>query len=137
MFDVEVNIVPVLVSAIAAMVIGAVWYSNSVFGADWRKLVGWDEKSEAVAKKKMIITFGVSALAFTAMAYVLAHVIAFIDATTTFEGVQAGFLMWIGFVATSMLINILYQGKQLKLFFIDSFYMLLVLIAMGAILVLI
>lgn len=135
MLGIEVNFISVLVSTIAAMVIGFLWYSNSMFGSEWRELVGWDDESEKKAKSKMLLTLLFSALAFLVMAYVLAHVISFMDVTTLFEGVQAGFLMWLGFVATSMIINILYQGRKMKLFFIDSFYMLLVLLAMGGILV--
>ena len=135
MLGVEVNLVGIMLATIAAMVVGFLWYSNSMFGKEWRELVGLEEDVLKNSKAKMPLLFGASALAFVVMAYVLAHVLSFMDATTTYEGVQTGFLMWLGFVATSMLVNILYQNRKLKLFFIDSFYMLIVLLIAGGILV--
>ena len=117
------------------MAVGMGWYSNALFGSEWRELVGWNEALEKRTKLKMPLTFGASFIMFLLMAYVLAHVVEFVGATEIFEGVQTGFWMWLGFVATTMLINILYQGKQLKLFFIDSFYLLIVLLITGGILV--
>ncbi len=134
MLGVNVDLLPLLISTIVAVLVGIFWYSNVMFGAEWRALVSSDESPKRSAARMFLVAIP-TVLAFLVMSYVLGHVISFVKANTLFEGVQVGFLMWLGFVSTSMLINTIYQARQLKLFFIDSFYLLIVLILSGGILV--
>ena len=38
--NVDINIWAVIVAAIVNMVVGSFWYSKSLFGKEWAKLVG-------------------------------------------------------------------------------------------------
>jgi len=78
-FDITVNIIAVIVAAVAAMVIAFIWYSPSAFGNKWMKLSGIDKRKAAAMKKKgMGKTMLVGFIAALVMAYVLA---VFIEAT--------------------------------------------------------
>ena len=55
-------------------------------------------------------------------------------AMTIGHGLQIAFLMWLGFVATSMILNHRYQGKPWSLTVIDSGYILAALLVQGLVL---
>ena len=133
---VNVNFIAVFVAAIASMIIGFVWYSPFAFGKMWMGEMGISAKKVADKKKKqnMPVTLGISFIAALVMAYVLAHIISYAQAKTVLEGAQAGFWLWLGFVATTMLSSVLFGGKSVKLFIINSAHYLVVLLVMGAIL---
>ena len=132
MITAEINYWAVLVSAVAGFAIGSVWYMPRVFGASWMSMVGkteTDVKTGFTAKM-----FGKTFLATLVMVYVLAHFVDYIGATTIGEGVTTGIWVWLGFVATTMFINALYENKPLKLWAINAGYQLAVLVVAGAIL---
>jgi hypothetical protein len=68
------------------------------------------------------------------MAYVLARSIAYAQAETVGEGVEIGFLIWLGFVATILLTTVLYEQKPLRLFGLNAAFNLISLAVMGALL---
>jgi hypothetical protein len=68
------------------------------------------------------------------MAYALAQVMALTQSNTSAEGMRLGFLCWIGFTASTMLINYTFEGGSFKRFFIDAGYHLIVLLIFGLIL---
>lgn len=126
--QIEVNYWAVLVSGIVAMGIGAIWYN--VFAKPWMKGVGLKEKD--VAKANPLVFLG-AFLAELLIAYVIAHVASLAEVSDVTEGLMVGFWMWLGFAATVTAINYLYQLKSLKLYAIDTGYMLLVFLAAGGI----
>ena len=132
---VEVNYVAVLVAAIASFVIGALWYSPMLFGKMWMKLSGVADKNMKKAKEKgMNKNFAFQFLGSLIMAYVLAHFIQYTQSSTIAEGMQAGFWIWLGFIATVMLGMVLWEGKPWKLYFVKAGHELVALAVMGAIL---
>ena len=50
------------------------------------------------------------------------------------NGVGVGALFWLGFVATVLMGTVLWEGKSVKLYLINSIYQLINLIIMGIIL---
>ena len=131
----NVNFIAVLVAAIVMMVLGFVWYSQFAFGKMWMGEAGTNAKSMADKKKmKQNMTFGIMFIATLVMAYVLAHIVSYTQAKTVLEGAQAGFWVWLGFVAPTMLSAVLFSGKSVKLYIIDTAHVLVGLLVMGAIL---
>lgn len=132
--QVDLNYVAILVAAIAHMLLGMVWYSPALFGKSWMKLLGKSEhdikKMSNRATNGYILTF-VSALV---MSYVLAHFVDYTVSTTALAGVETGFWLWLGFVATTGMINFIWQDKHRNLYIIDNGYHLVSLMVMGAIL---
>ena len=130
-----INYVAVVVAAIAANVLGAIWYSPAGFGKVWMELSGFTEKKMGEAKKKGIAKmYAVGFLSTLVMAYVLAHMVDYTDATTVMGGLQAGFWIWLGFVATVQLGSVLWEGKPVKLYLLNTSYYLVNLLLMGTIL---
>ena len=134
MFFLPVNIWAVLASAIASMVIGFVWYSPILFGKQWMKLSKIDPKKIADVNKHMAKTYSISFLAMLVMAYILAQTLSLTLITTAFDGALMGAVIWLGFVAASMINIVLFESKPWSLYFINSGYYLACLIVSGVIL---
>ncbi len=117
------------------MVIGFLWYSKMLFGNTWMKLSGISEAQIKKANSNMPMLYGTMFIASLVMAYVLAHFANYAGALTLMDGATAGFWAWLGFVATTMLTTVLYDGKPIKLYLINSGYQLVTLLVMGMILV--
>ena len=134
---VNVNFVAVLAAAIASMVLGFLWY-GPLFGKKLAALMGWGKMNKAaMAKMKKAAGKGYAVTFITSlvMAYVLAHFVVYAGATTAMEGAQTGFWVWLGFVATIALGSVLWEGKPIKLYYLNAAYHLVNLAVMGAILV--
>ncbi|MBS3127003.1 DUF1761 domain-containing protein [Candidatus Woesearchaeota archaeon] len=134
--QITVNYVAVLVAAIVSMVLGALWYSPVLFGKQWMKLSNIDPKKMPEMKKKAKTSYALNFVAVLVMAYVLAHTVQYAQAATVFEGVQAGFWVWLGFIATVLLGSVLWEGKPWKLYLLNAAHYFVSLVVMGVILTL-
>lgn len=128
---VSVNYVAVLVAGIASMAIGMVWYLPAVFGNAWTKALGKKKDEMGKPGPAMILTF----IAALVMIYVLAHFLQVTGATTVGAGLTTAFWIWLGFIASTMLTNALFEGRSASLFWINSIYQLVNLLVAAAILV--
>ena len=133
---VDINYLAVLVAAIAAMAIGFLWY-GPLFGKVWIRLMGFDklnkkemDKMKEKGKKSMPIAFVVSLI----MSYILAHFVDYTQAATFADGAIAGIWLWLGFIATVQIGSVLWEGKPVKLYIINTLHYLVTLIVMGGIL---
>ena len=127
--DPVINLVAVLVGAIASMVIGMIWY-GPLFGKTWMNLMGINKSKMKDATKSYLIQF-VGAIV---MVYVLAHFVQYAGAKDIIGGLQTGFWIWLGFIATVGLGSILWDGKPLELYLINMGYHLVTLLIVGTIL---
>lgn len=135
MFEIEFNYLAILVSAIATMALGFVWYGPILFAKPWMKLMGLTVEKLESQKKEMGKTYGVSFVGALVTAFVLACFISYAGFESyLMGGVQLGFLAWLGFVAPVQLTDVLFGGKPLKLYYINTGYQLVSLLIMGAIL---
>lgn len=133
--NIDVNWLAVVVAAVVSMIVGSFWYSPLMFGNAWMKLLGMTKKDIEKAKKKgMGKTYLIAFVLSLIMAYVLAHFVAIVGGTHFFDGVTVGFWVWLGFVATIAAGSILWEGKAVKLFWINSLYWLVVLVLEAGIL---
>lgn len=130
--NVSVNYLAVLVGAVAAMGIGALWYSPLLFGKQWMALLG--KTMATIDKSKANRAYGITAVMALLTSYVLAHIVAYTKADTLALGLQAGFWVWLGFVATTMATTMLFEDRPVKLYLINAGYHLVNLLVMGAIL---
>lgn len=126
----EINYWAVLVSALATFAIGSIWYSPVLFANVWMKELGFTK--ENMGKPNMLKTFGVSFLLMLIISFNLA---AFIGPESDLQfGMTAGALAGIGWVATAIGINYLYEQKSFKIWLINAGYMAVSFTVMGAIL---
>lgn len=135
MVEVIINYWAVLVSGLVCMIVGSLWYSPLVFGNVWMKLSGMTEKQLEEAKKKgMGKTYVISFLSTLVMAYVLGHFVDYAEATTFMLGMQTGFWIWLGFIATVMLGMVLWDNKPFTLYLINTLHYLVCLLLIGGLL---
>lgn len=128
-----VNYWAVFLCGIIAMGLGALWYSPMLLGKMWIESL---DKSDEELKKDFnpLKAYTVSTIAQLVMAYILARVMSFSGATTPEEGIRVAFMVWVGFIATTMTINMLFEGKTFKQFVVDGGYHFIVLMVYGLIL---
>ena len=130
---VDINIVAVFAAAVVSMVVGSLWY-GPFFGKEWIKLSGMTDKMMKEAKKKgMAQTYAVGFVSSLLMSYVLGHFVDYVGATTFGDGAILGIWLWVGFFATSMLGIVLWEGKPVRLYMINTLYYLVTLMLMTGI----
>lgn len=132
----SVNILAVVVAAVASMAVGFVWYSPMVFGKMWMGMMGKSAKDTAGMKKNsnMPMIMGVGYLSTLIMAYVLAVFIHIAGANTPTAGARVAFWAWLGFVATVTLGSVLWEKKPVQLYMLNAAHYLVALLVMGAVL---
>ena len=132
---VPVNYVAVAIAAVLAMVVGFVWYSKALFGKQWMKLTGVTE--ESAKKGNMPVFYGTMFVAVLVEALVLAHFIHYAGAYSLINGIKTGVWAWLGFVLTTSLANSMFEGRPMKLLYINAGYALVNLMIMGAVIALV
>lgn len=134
---IEVNYIAILLAAVATMGIGFFWYSPTVLGKPWMKLMGYTAEDLKAEQKKMGSLYTMSFVAAIVTAYVLSHVMAlsqdFYNYSPVMTGLTTAFWVWIGFVAPVQMTDVIFGSKKWKLFAINTGYQLVSLLAMGII----
>ncbi len=126
-----VNYFAIVVAAIASWLVGAAWYM--AFAKPWMAARGWASKDEMLAEqgKPSPAPFVISFVAELVMAWTLAGVIGHAGPVTLANGLISGFLAWLGFVATTLLVNHSFGGQKRALTIIDGGHWLAVLLVQG------
>ena len=131
----RINHLAVAASALAYWALGAVWYSPLLFARPFIALKGWTPEQLAVIQSQSHAgEIGLAFLTSLLLAYVLAHFVKFTGAETARSGMLAGFWLWLGFVVTTNLETVLFEGRPLGLYLINNGYHLVGFLGMGALL---
>jgi Protein of unknown function (DUF1761) len=131
-----VNLLSVLVAAIATMLVGFLWYSPLLFAKPWMVLMGYDPNDKAGLErmqKSAGKSYGISFLASLLSAFVLAKIIVVFTVDSALYGMKVGFAVWLGFVATVQLTDVLFARRPAKLYLINTGYQMVCYLVMGAI----
>jgi hypothetical protein len=132
MLTLNVNWIAVLIAAVASNALGFGWYMS--LAKQWLGAQGKTSEQALGAAGGSVTPFIWSAACQLVMAYFLAVLTPqLFGATTVSSGVLTGIEMWVGFIATSMILNHRYQGQKWALTLIDGGYLLGVLILQGII----
>ncbi|VVB53760.1 Uncharacterised protein [uncultured archaeon] len=124
-----VNVLGVLAGAVAAWIVGFVWYSPQVFLKRWLKLTGITEKEMAEnMKKSMASTFLIMFLSAVVTVFVLARLIYFTGNTTLFGSLKIAFCAWVGFMAMPGLNSVLMEKKPKELYLLNMGHFLVALL---------
>ena len=132
-----VNLLSVLVAAIATMILGFLWYSPILFAKPWTVAMGYDLNDKAKMdemRKGAGKLYGITFVASLLSAFVLAKIIDVTTVTSALYGMKIGFAVWLGFVTTVQLTSTLFKKRPIKLYLIDTGYQLVCYLVMGAIL---
>jgi len=128
---------PVLIAAVSTMIVGFIWYSPLLFAKPWTVLMGYDPSDKAKMdemRKGAGKLYGLAFLASLVSAFVLAKIIAITTVNSAIYGVKIGFAVWLGFVTTVQLTDMLFGRRPAKLYLINTGYQLTCFLVMGAIL---
>lgn len=120
----------VILAIVVYFGIGAVWYSPVLFMKQWQAEIKKKSADMTMAAPAMITTF----LAMIVLVLTEAYLV---NATGThgwMHGALLGTKIWLGFVATTALINNVFQNGSKTLFAIDQGYHLVGIVLAGAIL---
>jgi hypothetical protein len=132
----SINYLAVGAGAIAAMLVGGIWY-GPLFGKSWIALMGFTpEKLAELRQKGMAIAYTGQFLGALLMVHVLAYMLAALAVGTVVQGFIVAFWLWLGFVVTVQLGSVLWEGKPVKLLFINATQNLATMLIASAILVL-
>jgi hypothetical protein len=125
------NWIAIIVAAIAAFGVGAAWY-GVLFSKQWLAAVG---KTEAEIRANATpVPYVVSGVASIVMAAVLSALMHALAQATIAGGLWLAFLIWLGFVLTTMAVNNGFAQQKRELLVIDSGHWLAVLLVIGLIL---
>lgn len=125
-----INLWAVLVAAAVTFVIGGLWYSPLLFARIWMAENGLRE--EDLKGSNMAKIFGVSFALQLIAAFMLAMFVG-PKATAGFSTL-AGFMVGLGWVATSFGVVYLFERRSIKLWLINAGYLTVSFTVMGVIL---
>ena len=134
MQGVGINYIVVLIAAIASMIVGALWYSPLLFGNLWAKLSNFSKSDMEKAKKKgMGSSYFMAFIGSLVTAFVLAAFINLAGAESLRVALEIAFWLWLGFIATTTLSSVLWEGKPVKLYMLNNAHNLVSILIMAAI----
>jgi len=126
----SINWLAVIVCVVVAMISGFVWYHPKVFFPAWWAGIG--KSGDTGNPNPIIYVFTIIAAFVEAVA--VAFMLNTMGSMTAGSGVAAGFMLWLGFVAPTNLVNKLFAGQGFKVWAIEAGNHLLNLLLFGLIL---
>ena len=126
----SINWLAVVVCVVVAMISGFIWYHPKLFFPAWWHGIG--KFGEPGNPDPMIYVF--TLLAAGVQAVFVALLVNLMGSTTAASGALVGFMLWLGFVAPTNLVNKLFAGHGLKVWAIEAGNHLVNFLLFGAIL---
>lgn len=123
-----VQISGTIIATIAAMILGAVWYSPTIFGKLWEKL------STVKMGKQVLKSYFLMTLSFFIMFLVTNILMEMTGKINLIGAIQIGALVWLGYIATTTLGMITWENKNYDLYILNNSFDLLILLV-GSILI--
>lgn len=120
-------------AVVSGYVVGGLWYSPALFLRPWARMSGIDGAQFGAGMSKALIGDGVS---FAIMALVLDQMLRAWGVTTLVGGGSVSLLVWLGFIATSLLHSVTYEHRPFTFYAINAGYRLVSITIMGGILTL-
>jgi hypothetical protein len=127
----DINYLAVLISAIAYMIIGAVWYSPVLFGNAWMKAIGKTKEQVQADFSPFNYLWGIIT-AFIAF-YGIARIMLWSGVTGIGNGIKIALVVGVCFVLTTMWVNDSFEKRPKGLTLINVFYHLLGFVVAGII----
>jgi hypothetical protein len=129
----KINYPAVIVAAIVHFIIGGLWY-GLIFGNLFLKIIGWTpEQQEQIVAQTNWTQYLMAFVCSFVLVYILAHFVQYTKATGVADGMQTGFWLWLGFVATTQLATVIFEQRKLGLYLLNVGYQLVACLICGAI----
>jgi len=123
----------VLMAAVAAWMLGALWYS--LLAKPWMAAAGVAKASieSNAGSIRGFLPFVVAFVAALVMAWVLAGIMGHLGQLSIKNGVGSGAFCWLGFTIPAMAANYTFGQRRPLLLLIDGGYWLAALVVMGVV----
>jgi hypothetical protein len=134
----SINWLAVVACVVISMISGSLWYNPKTFFPTWWKVVGKPESEPGMAGN-MGMTWGLTVLASLVQAIAMALMVTAMGGLmpggpTLVSGAGTGFMLWLGFIAPTYMVNKLFAGHGLKIWAIEVGNHLVNFVLFGAIL---
>jgi hypothetical protein len=134
----SINWLAVIVCVVVSMISGSIWYNPKTFFPIWWKGIGKTGEDTPGGKGSMTVMWGLTVLgSFVQAVFMSLAVIAMgklSGSATLVSGLTTGFLIWLGFIAPTYLVNKLFAGHGFKVWAIEVGNHLVNFLLFGAIL---
>ena len=125
------NWLGIIIATSTAVAISVLWYSDLMFGKEWRRVTKLKDKE---FKDNLLLSIvGLVAISFVS-AFVLKRFIVIAAPASILEAIKLSVWVWFGFVATYGLSNTLFEKRSYELSAINLSNHLVTLTIMAAIL---
>jgi hypothetical protein len=134
----SINWLAVVACVLVSMISGTLWYNPKTFFPIWWKGIGKTEK-DTPETSNMNLTWALTLLSSFVQAVAMAFMVNAMGGMMTggvsaISGMGTGFMLWLGFIAPTYLVNKLFAGHGLKVWAIEVGNHLVNLALFGAIL---
>ncbi|HAV78841.1 MAG TPA: hypothetical protein DCX53_15935 [Anaerolineae bacterium] len=131
----SINWLAVVICVVFSMVSGFIWYNPKLFFPAWWAGIGktGDGSMEAAGASTWILTIVAGFVQAIFMSLMVNAMGSMTGGVTLASGATAGFMLWLGFVAPTNLVNKLFAGHGLKVWAIEAGNHLVNFVAFGAI----
>lgn len=131
-----INFLAVFAASVAALAVGALWYSPLLFGKAWMKEVGiGPAQMEEIKKKKgMGKRYALAYLICLLSSFSFGLLASRVGVIHPGGALKLALLLWVGFILPPVFSPVLWQGKSLKLFALNGGYYLAFLTAIALVL---
>ena len=134
----SINWLAVLACVVVAMVSGALWYNPKVFFNTWWTGIGKSEDATP-GNENMGMTWALTVFSAFVQAVAMSLMVPAMGSLMTIgtnagSGALTGFMLWLGFIAPTYLVNKLFAGHGFKVWGIEVGNHLINFVLFGAIL---
>ena len=133
----SINWLAVVVCVLVSMVSGSLWYNPKTFFDIWWKGIGKTEQDDPGAGGKMPVVWALTLLSSLVQAVFMSLMVTalggLMGGATLATGAATGFMLWLGFIAPTYLVNKLFAGHGLKIWAIEVGNHLVNFVIFGAI----
>jgi len=129
----KINYPAVIVAAVIHWVLGGVWYG--IFSSVFAGFIG-DEKIKELERRSEAKAFILAFVCSLIVVYLLALFLHFAKSRRLVDGLKVVFLLWLGFIAATQLLTVLFEARNPGLYLLNVGYQL-VACALAAVILLI
>ena len=132
----KINYPAVIVATILHFILGGIWY-GLIFGNKFIQLMGWtDSQLKQIQSQSNGKEYLIAFLSSLILVYILAHFVQYTNARSVTGGMQTAFWLWLGFVATTQIATVIFEGRSLGLYLLNIGYQLVACAIAGIVLAL-
>ncbi len=133
------NFLIIFISAFIPLIVGALWYSRSLFGKLWMRAQNLTpEDQERMSRQSMLSKMAISYVAYLLMAYALSILVQYLVIASLVPALVLGSLVWLGFVIPVGISNTVWSPleKAWTLFWVNTSYMLVSILLVSVVIAL-